>query len=103
MVRERATCPFLDHAREYAIYAWDDVAAKSRVSVIETLSRESSQSSPAICITAGLRKFLHVITILPTALEWIPVLSPDLRERGYRYAFEPGVCGGRPCGRRVRW
>jgi len=30
---------FLDHAREYVAAAWDDVAAKSRVSILETLVR----------------------------------------------------------------
>src|SRR6266566_3576316 len=39
MLRRRRDVSFLDHAREYVAFAWPDAAAKSRVSIIETLSR----------------------------------------------------------------
>jgi integrase len=39
MLRKRRDVSFLDHAREYVAFAWPDVAAKSRISIIETLSR----------------------------------------------------------------
>jgi len=39
LLRKRTDVSFLDHAREYVAFAWDDVAAKSRVSILETLTR----------------------------------------------------------------
>ncbi len=37
--RKRSDVSFLNHAREYVAFAWNDVAAKSRVSILETLTR----------------------------------------------------------------
>jgi integrase len=38
-LRTRTDVSFLAHAREYTAFAWNDVSAKSRISIIETLSR----------------------------------------------------------------
>src|SRR5215469_5491314 len=38
-LRSQTDVSFLDHAREYVASAWSDVSAKSRVSIVETLSR----------------------------------------------------------------
>lgn len=39
LLRGRSEVSFLTHAREYAAFAWKDAAAKSRVSILETLTR----------------------------------------------------------------
>src|SRR6266487_2878547 len=39
LLRRRTDVSFLDHAREYVASAWDDVADKRRVSILETLTR----------------------------------------------------------------
>lgn len=45
LLRKRTDVSFLAHAREYVAVAWKDAAAKSRISILETLTRGSSQSS----------------------------------------------------------
>ena len=39
LLRTRTDVSLLEHAREYAAFAWNNVAAKSRVSILETLAR----------------------------------------------------------------
>ena len=39
LLRKRTDVSLLEHAREYLAFTWNDVAAKSRVSILETLTR----------------------------------------------------------------
>ena len=39
LVRKLRDVSFFDHAQEFAAFAWKDAAAKSRISIVETLSR----------------------------------------------------------------
>jgi integrase len=39
LLRKHRDVSFLDHARDFAAFAWTDAAAKSRISIVETLTR----------------------------------------------------------------
>lgn len=66
LLRKLTDISFLDHAQEFTAYAWKDAAAKSRISVIETLSvvvpvvtRNLSGAPDPAVLRAALRKSLN--------------------------------------------
>jgi integrase len=65
-LRKRTDVSFLAHARDYAVFAWKDASGKSRVSIIETLTRvvpvvtrDLPGAPDAATLRAALRKDLN--------------------------------------------
>jgi hypothetical protein len=89
MLRAQADVSLLEHAREYMAVAWNDVAAKGRVSIIETLSRvipvvtrDLAAEPDADVLRLALRRYLnqgrHVLPLdsdQEQALAWLEKAS----------------------------
>jgi hypothetical protein len=106
-LRKRTDVSFLAHAREYTAFAWNDVSAKSRISIIETLSRvvpvvtqELPGAPDAGQLRRALRKHLNpgehagvLDEAEVQALAWLEKASRPVMAR----LRPPGDC------ERVRW